>query len=127
KGIVHLVCNELATPECEPFILKLPEECHREAIRNPKTAALRGHSTRPMRRGPVMEVLLVENPQKLPAEWTAVKEVTRGAAKILMATTDTTVVLPEEMTEFERIDASNGNLNSAVGTVLARFEESGLR
>lgn len=127
KGIVHLVCNELGTPECDPFLHKLSEGCHREAIRNPKTAALRGRSTRIMRLGPVMVVLLAENPQTLLAEWTAVEEVMRGAAKILIATTDATVVLPEEMTEFERIDASNENLNSAVETVLARFEESGLR
>lgn len=127
KGIVHLVCNELGTPGCEPFLRKLSEGCHREAIRNPKTAALRRHSTRPMRLGPVMVVLLVENPQKLLAEWTAVEQVMRGAAKVLMATTDATVVLPEEMTKFERIDVSNENVNSAVRTVLARFEESGLR
>ncbi|WP_313229538.1 hypothetical protein [Stenotrophomonas acidaminiphila] len=127
KGIVHLVCNEMGTPGCDPFLHQLSEGCHRAAIRNPKTAALRGHPTRAMSLGPVMVVLLVENPQKLLAEWTAVEEVMRGADKVLVATTDPTTVLPPEMNGFERIGASKENLDSSVDTVLARFEESGLR
>ena len=127
KGIVHTVCNEIGIPGCDPFLREMSEGCHREAIRNPKTAALRGHSTRAMRFGPVMVVLLTEDPQKLTAEWAAVEDVIRGADKVMVATTDSTAVLPPEMDVFERIDASKENLTSAVKTVLARFEESGLR
>ena len=127
KGIVHLVCNEMGTPRSDPFLRQLSEGCHRAAIRNPKTAALPGHPTRVMRFGPVMVVLLAEDPQKLITEWTAVEDVIRGADKVLVATTDPTTVLPPEMNGFERIDASKENLDSSVDTVLARFEESGLR
>jgi hypothetical protein len=127
KGIVHLVCNEIGTPGCDPFLHELSEGCHREAIRNPKTAALRGHPNRTMRLGSVMVVLLVENPQKLMAEWTAVEDAIRGVTKVMVATTDATVALPIQMDGFERIDASKENLNVSVDTVLAKFEETGLR
>lgn len=126
KGIVHTVCNEIGIPGCDPFLREMSEGCHREAIRNPKTAARRGHSTRAIRFGPLMVVLLTEDPQKLIAEWTAVEDVIRGADKVLVATTNPTAVLPPEMDGFERIDASKENLDCAVSTVLTKFEESGL-
>lgn len=74
-----------------------------------------------------MVVLLTENPQKLITEWIAVEDAIRGADKVLVATTDSTVALPTQMDGIERIDASKDSLDSAVNTVLSKFEEDGFR
>lgn len=127
NGLVHTVCNEIGSRRCDVFVHELSEACHREAIRNPTTAALRGRSLRVMAPGPVMVVLLVENPRRLIEEWTAVENTIRGAAKVLVAPVDATVILPAHMDGFERIDLPEGSLDLAVGAVLSKFEESGFR
>lgn len=127
KGKIHLVSNEMGNPGCDPFLRKLSDACHKQAIRSTNSAALRTHSSRTIWGGPVMVVLLTENPQKLITEWIAVEDAIRGADKVLVATTDSTVALPTQMDGIERIDASKDSLDSAVNTVLSKFEEDGFR
>lgn len=127
KGMIQLVCNEMGTPTCDAFLLRLSEDAHREAIHTLKAGVRPGHSNRPFVGGPVMVVLLVADPQRLADRWDLVEEVLRGRALTVVASTDPNAELPAIYDNFERIDASPDHVSKAVQMVLARFEAHGLR
>ncbi|HGM5957999.1 TPA: hypothetical protein ACKP49_000478 [Stenotrophomonas maltophilia] len=127
KGQIHIVCNEMDTPACYDFLLKLDEVGHARAIHVHHGAAVRGRSNRPLTPGPVMVVLLTDKPQRLADEWTTVEDTIRGRVLAVVATTDPNAPLPAAMTGLERIDASPDRAAEAVTAILERFEAKGLR
>lgn len=127
RGQIHIVCNEMDTPSCSDVLRRLDEEAHHQAIRVHNTAAFRGRYNRLLTSGPVMVVLLTDNPQRLADEWTTLEDAIRGQALVVVATTDPHEPLPIVMEGLERIDASSDRAAEAVKTILERFEEKGLR
>lgn len=127
KGHIHIVCNEMDTPSCHDFLLKLEAEGHREAIHVHNSAAFRGRPNRLLTSGSVMVVLLTDKPQRLSDEWATVENAIRGQALVVVVTTDPNAALPAVMEDLERIEASLERAGEAVKTILERFEEKGFR
>lgn len=127
KGRIHIVCNEMDTPSCYSLVLKLIDNGHRQAIHVHNSAAFRGSSSRLMSFGPVMVVLVTDNPQRLADEWATVEDTIRGRPLTVVATTGLSGALPAVMDGLERIDASPDSVGEAMKTIVERFEEEGLR
>jgi hypothetical protein len=127
KGQIHIVCNEMDTPACYDFLLKLDEVGHAKAIRVHHGAALLGRSNRLLTPGPVMVVLLTDKPQRLADEWTTVEDAIRGRALTVVAMTNPSAPVPAAMEALERVDASPDRASEAVTAILERFEAKGLR
>lgn len=125
-GMIHIVCNEMGTPSCSAFLQHLSEDGHRDAIRVVNGAAFRGGPHRALFAGPMMAVLLTQNPLRLIEAWSAVEESIRGRALTVVATTDPSAALPAPLAGFEHIDASPDRVSAAVQDVLSLFKQRGL-
>lgn len=125
-GIICIVCNELGTPSCAAFLHHLTEEGHRDAIRVVNGAAIRGRLRRPLFAGPVLAVLLTQDPLRLIEAWPAVEESIRGRALTVVATTDPSAALPAPLDGFAHIDSSPDRVSAAVQDVLSLFKRHGL-